>query len=301
MRKKKEDNIKIERERKKIKKIPFLILIAVAVFTGVMIGKWFISNTKPTDIYNFDVMALYDNTALIKAQAVGKTPIEIGATKSFIVALDNTENYNLVRIDGYGNVNAMGINQSIKTQMVKNGNKLMLENVSISMFVKAADRFYLEDDGNISHVKGSVSNGYVNWDGSSDTMTQTEYYEKMGTKITDFLPYIVSSKTVVSETKVSKVGENYTFSLTLDKVKGVAKYVKSMKESGGLSDYPVFSENINLVVVMDSNFRLIEVTSNERYTAKMGPISAPSIGTLTKKFSYDENFQIPDLSQSTKL
>ena len=74
-----------------------------------------------------------------------------------------------------------------------------------------------------------------------------------------------------------------------------------MKETGGLSGYPVFNANIELQLTIDSNYRLIKMVSKENYTAKMGPINAKSSGILTNTFTYDGNFAIPTVGENSSL
>ena len=281
--------------------INLVIVIVIGVFSGFLIGMWFISNKVDPNLYNIDVALLKDDTTKIRNEAVGKSPTELGATKSCVLAFDNTFNYENVMVVGVGNVNAMGVNQAINSKCIRIGDKIFSESVSVSKFVKAADRFYLEN-GSIQKVKGNINGSTVTWNGNTSNLTLDEYKTTMGGSINEYMLYIVSSKTVVNESKVEKTTDgNYTFVLELDKVKSVLNYVKNMKATGGLSDYPVFNENILLTITIDSNYRLLEAKTEEKYTAKIGPLNANSKGTLTNTFTYDVDVSIPTVAETSVI
>ena len=281
--------------------VNILIVAMVGIFTGFLIGMWFVANKVDDSMYDGLTEAmLVDNVVLIKQEANGKNPMQLGAVKSAVLALDTTYNYPVVQVEGVGSVLAMGVNQAIKAKTIRLNDKIFLENVSVSSFVKAADRFYLENSS-IKWVKGNVSGSTVTWNGSTSTLTPEEYEGLMGGNLNEYTKLIVSSKTTVGSTEITEENGYYTFTLTLDKVKSVINYVKSMKETGGLSGYPVFNTNIELQLTIDSNYRLIKMVSKENYTAKMGPINAKSSGTLTNTFTYDGDFTIPAISQNSSL
>ena len=281
--------------------INLVIVIVIGIFSGFLIGMWFVANKVDDSMYDGLTEAmLVDNIVLIKQESSGKNPMQLGAVKSAVLALDTTYNYPVVQVEGVGSVNAMGVNQAIKAKTVRLNDKIFLENVSVSSFVKAADRFYLEN-GSIKWVKGNVNGSTVTWNGSTSTLTPQSYENLMGGSLNEYTKLIVSSKTVVNESSVVEENGVYTFTLKLDKVKSVINYVKSMKETGGLSGYPVFNANIELQLTIDSNYRLIKMVSKENYTAKMGPINAKSSGILTNTFTYDGNFAIPTVGENSSL
>jgi len=116
-----------------------------------------------------------------------------------------------------------------------------------------------------------------------------------------YMTFIVSSKTVVDASEVTKNADgNYELTLTLDKVKSVINYVKSMKDTGGLSDYPDFVEDPIIKLVVDENYRILRFESEEHYTVKM-VIKVRSDGTLVNTFEYDEDFEIPNVSEKTPI
>lgn len=288
------------KESKKAVFINILIIALVAILSGYFIGNWIISKDNTDGLYDIDTNSLYDNVLTIREEANGKSPIELGATKCAVLAIDTTGKQEYVQVIGDGRVLSMGVTQNIKAKQIRKGNEVFFENVSISSFVKATNRFYLKN-GSITRIKGNVSGSNVVWNGSSTTMTPDEYKSLMGASIYDYMSYIISSKTVVDSSEVTTTEDgNYKFTLTLDKVNSVIEYVKNMKETGGLGDYPRFTENVSIEIVMDPNYRILTFTSNEKYEVKKG-VWLAATGTLTNTFTYDENFAIPEVSENTAL
>lgn len=288
------------REGKRSVFVNLLIIALVAVLSGFAVGMILSSMMAGDDRYNFDSSGLYDNVVLIREEAEGKAPNEISATKACILAFDTTFNCSDVCVKGTGSVVSMGVTQKIKALTIRKGSQIFKENVSVSSIVKAADRFY-QDGDNVKRVKGNVSGSTVSWNGSNSAMTSEEFKEMMGGYINEYMGYIVSSKTVKSESQVTKNNEGYyEFTLILDYVKSVVNYVKSMKETGGLGDYPMFTQDIEIKLVIDSNYRIISFTSNEKYKVKKG-VWVEAKGTLTNTFTYDGDYSIPPVSENSSI
>lgn len=293
----------------KMKKTTLINIISVCmvgVISGLAVGLYFGPTYVDPNRYNYDVSILKDDVAEIRKEAQTKTPEQLGATKCCVLAFDNTFNSPKVRVDGVGYVKAMGVKQTINALTIRVDNQMFYENVSISSVVKAMNRYYVNGD-EIKHHGGSINGNYVEWNIQHDNTsedsikTMTDYKAQYGSTMNEYMTYIVSSKTVVraSEVTVNDDG-NYVFSLTLDKTKSVVNYVKNMKATGGLSGYPDFTHNPEISIVMDSNFRILTFTSYEKYTVSIG-ISAKSEGTLTNTFSYDEDFEIPEITTNTRI
>lgn len=290
----------IYKESKKSIFVNILIIALVGMLSGVAIGLKIVNSGSTGDMYDIDPDTLYDNVLTIKEESNSKNPIELGAVKSAVLAIDTTFNEECVQVIGSGKVVSMGVTQSIQAKQIRLNDTSFFENVSVSSFVKAANRFYLKN-GTIQKIKGNVSGNTVTWNGATSNLTEDEYRETMGLGINEYMSYVISSKTVTSSSDVSlNTDGNYEFSLKLDKVKSVVNYVVNMKETGGLGDYPKFSEDISIKIVMDSNYRILSFTSDEKYKVKKG-MWMDAVGTLTNTFSYDGNFVIPNVSEKTKV
>ncbi len=129
-----------------------------------------------------------------------------------------------------------------------------------------------------------------------------EYKAKYNSTLNEYMKYIISSKTVNNATEVTKNAEgNYVFTLTLDKSKSVVNYVKTMKDTGGLSEYPNFTSDPIVTLTIDEQYRIIEFKSTETYNAKIGIITAGSSATLTNTFTYDQDFVIPGVNDKSYI
>ena len=300
---------KKQNKKKQSRKSAFIVMVVVAligVATGLGVGTYFSPKKMDPNRYNFNISALMDNVDEIRAQATNKTPIELGAVKSCALAFDVTSNYPRVLISNYGEVKASGVTQKINSKTIRMGNKFFVESVSVSSFVKVVQRCYI--DGNIiSTYGGELRGNTVTWDprqtntGANDIKTTEQYFQKYSCSKFDCSSFIVSSKTVVNASPVTQNSEgNYEFTLTLDKSKSVATYVYLMRDTGGLKGLPDFIAEPVITVVIDSNYRLLYYHSEERYIASIG-ITAKTQAFNTNYFYYDEDFEIPKITDKTTI
>ena len=292
--------------KKKSLYINLIIISVLAIFSGFFIGIWYVSNQAGgADIYkDINIEELLDDVNSIRKEAINKSPLELGAVKSCVLAFDNTFNYENVIISSQGSVEAMGTSQAVTSNTIRIGDEICSENLSYGKYIKVADRFYL-DAGSILHVKGNFNNNIVSWNGDKQNLSLDEYENSMGGAMNEYILYIISSKTVEKYSEITKLEDgNYSFNLELHKINSVVKYAKYMKATGGLQECPIFKEPIKLSVVIDDNFRLVKVVSNEKYTAVkkvVVNIKASSVGTLTTSFTYDEAEKIPAIDDATKI
>ncbi len=287
--------------------ITLAIIAVLGALSGFGIGEYILSGRIDPNRYNYSTETLLDDVSAIKKEAVGKTPEQLGATKSCVLAFDKTFNYDKVSIVGEGSVKAMGVTQSINAKTIRVNNKLYYENISISSFVQALNRYYVVGE-DISHYGGKINDKTVTWNQTPDNTkddsikTMTQYKEQFGCTMFDYMTYIVSSKTVVDEGSVNKNDDSsYTFTLVLDKSKSVVNYVKTMKATGGLSQYPDFTSDPVITVTIDKDYRILVFKSSETYNAKIGIINAGSVGTLVNTFTYDQDFAIPALEDKSQI
>ena len=304
-----EKKSKQERRKKQSRKSAFIAMLVVAligVVTGLGVGTYFSPKKMDPNRYNFNISALMDNVEEIRVQALNKTPIELGAVKSCALAFDVTTNYPRVSVSNYGEVKAAGVTQKINSRTIRMGDKFFVESISVSSFVKVVQRSYI--DGNvISTFGGELRGNTVTWDprqtntGANDIKTTDQFYKKYSCTKYDCSPFIVSSKTVVSATPVTQNSDgNYEFTLTLDRSKSVATYVHLMRDTGGLKGLPDFIAEPVITVVIDSNYRLLYYHSEERYIASIG-ITAKTQAFNTNYFYYDEDFEIPKITDKTTI
>lgn len=316
----KQEKKQIQKEAKKILPRMFSrrtvvnlgIIAMVGIISGVAVGAYFGPKKLDPNRYNFEVSALRDDVDEIRTESAGKTPIQLGATKSCVLAFETTFNCNRVKVEGKGSVKAtvMGVTatQSINACTIRMNDRLYYENICVGRFdfANTFNRYYV-DGQNIAHYGGSLNGDTVTWstraDNTSDNSIKTmeQYKARFGSAMNEYMTYIVSSKTVVSASNVTKNTEgHYEFNLTLDKSKAVVNYVKTMKATGGLKDFPDFTSEPQIYMVIDENYRIIKFTSYEKYTVTMG-VRAKSDATLTNLFSYDQDFEFPLITDKSKI
>ena len=183
--------------------INIIAMALIGVITGFCVGMYLVGNQLDPNRYNFDVASLQDNVAEIRTESNRKTPIELGAIKCGALAFDTTFNAERVKIEGKGLVKAkamgMIVNQTIDALTIRVRDRIYFENISVSRFAKAINRFYAIND-DIEHYEGSLSGSTVSWNQSpvNDIKTMDEYQAKFSCTLTDYMTYIISSKTVVS-------------------------------------------------------------------------------------------------------
>lgn len=291
-------------KRSKRKIILMIIIMMLGLYSGFLVGSYIISMRSDPNRYNFDVSALIDSVEQVRILSQGKTPQQIGATNLAVLAFDTTFNQEKVFVTGVGSVEAMGTTQSISARTIRVGNNIFTENISIGV-VKAMSRFY-SDWNEISQYRGSINGDSVVWDTKNviadDVKTMELYTKKYGVPMNYYMMFIVSSKTVTEASEVTVNADgNYECTLTLDKVKSVINYVKSMKDTGGLADYPDFVEDPKIKLIVDKDYKILRFESEEHYTVKMYGLKVRSNGTLTNTFEYGEDFVIPELSENTPI
>lgn len=286
--------------------VNLLIIAMVGVISGIGIGVYFGPKKLDPNRYNYDVAMLRDDVDEIRTESASVNPIQLGAIKSCVLAFDTTFNCNRVCVIGTGSVKAAGVTQTINAKTIRMNDRMYYENISISNFVKPLNRYYVDGE-NISHYGGKISGNTVTWNTSPDNTgensikTMQQYKAQFGSTMNEYMNYIVSSKTVVSASQVTQNADgNFEFSLTLDKTKSVINYVKTMKATANLKNYPDFISNPQISLVIDSNYRILKFTSYEKYTVSIG-ISVKSEGNLTNIFSYDQDFQIPLITDKSTI
>lgn len=314
-------NAKTKQEKKAIKKearknappmmnkttlVNLLIVCMVGLVTGVSVGIYLRPRSVDPNRYNFEVSALMDDVSAIRTESATKSPEQLGATKCCVLAFDTTFKCPRVSVVGVGSVKSSGVTQSINARTIRMDDQIFYENVSVSSLVKALNRYYV-DGQDVKHYGGSKSGNTINWStthdntGDDDIKTVEQYKSKFGSTLNEYMTYIVSSKTVVTASGVTKnASGNYVFNLTLDKSKAVVNYVKTMKATGNLKSYPDFTSNPEISVEMDAQFRIIKFTSYEKYSVFVFGENK-SVGTLTNTFTYDQDFEIPAITDKTYI
>ena len=198
---------------------------------------------------------------------------------------------------GTGKVAVMGTSQSIYSAKMFDGNTYTFESISKGILT-VADCLVMEKGAStVTKIKGeNISSTSASWTGSKSTMTTIECKENNGGTPDKVIPYIISSKTILSGSTISANETNgktyYTYTISLDPVKSVINYVKQVKQTSGLNDFPEFS-NISITIVLDENWNLCKFNSEENYRVVYGMLKPSCKGTLNLDFTINEPVTLP--------
>lgn len=203
-----------------------------------------------------------------------------------------------------GNSEAMGlVNQGIYALHLRSGDTYFEESISNGM-VNVYDRM-IEVGDSTTTIWGSDDN-YAAM--AQETMTNEEYAEKMGRKVSDLTSYIISSKTVLKD--VSNSGQpvtgvtrlengGYQVELELDPVNGVVNYVTQMQTISNLVSKPAFSY-CHLTYILDENMHLVSSISYESYYAKISSVlGSICVAKLESKYQWGAEVSIPTVNDKT--
>lgn len=234
-------------------------------------------------------------------------------------ALDNfTLAENSIAI-GYGFADA-AVKLDIRNFTIKNGDKFMEEALSKSLpgamiDIRVCQRDYQDGVNNDSPIKsylGDVKDAeHPNYDNPTiNDYTAETYKDKFGKTLDDPSVYVVSSKTILTDTVtqkgsdgqpimgascISKVEGGYKLYMELNTTTGVAKYYKRMINLSG-SNVSSFSY-IHLTYNLNDNLELVSSFVEEYYSAGIGNVQSNVKGTLTTYFFKDTNdYVIPDIN-----
>ena len=195
----------------------------------------------------------------------------------------------------YGQVNAMGVAQTVRAASIKNKEEYFLENISASSMVQTGKRFY-QKDGKVTTYNGeNVETTKAKWNETPASELSLEEHEaKWGKDLSRPLIYIISSKTSKETSNSEKTSEGYTVHLDLSPKYSVLRYVRQMVEISPVTD-PVF-ETVQLTLHLDSNLNLLSTDVDESYSVVM-VVTANSVAHLSETYTYDVETPIPALSQ----
>ena len=219
------------------------------------------------------------------------TPVELANIT--LLKLDDTDNWFARK---HANVLAAGVEQTINAINIRKGDIYFEENISQSSLVKAAHRFYQENDY-IDYYKGKyVSPTKANYpDSGKREYTLKEFEDEWGDTKDCICIYIISESTVL-DSKIKDNGDGtHTVAMELDPTLSVIRYVKQMKMTGGLSQEPIF-HTVHLELTVDDNVTLQEINIEECYDVHMVIDAKNSVGKVKQIFKYEEK-EIPEVNE----
>lgn len=295
-----------KKEKKPVSKKRIIISVSITVLCVALggVGGYFIGNMVFRQEQTIDYSELKDvdfeddHKALMKKY---KASTASDYTKEFKpyelanIATEKFKEHDYVVSKQYGQVNAMGVAQTVRATSIKNKEEYFLENISASSMVQTGKRFY-QKDGKVTTYNGeNVETTKAKWNETPASELSLEEHEaKWGKDLSRPLIYIISSKTSKETSNSEKTSDGYTVRLDLSPKYSVLRYVRQMVEISPVKD-PVF-ETVQLTLYLDSNLNLLSTEVDESYSVVM-VVTANSVAHLTETYTYDVETTIPALSE----
>lgn len=313
-----------QKQRKAISRkrniLNFFLVGIIGIGTGLFLGSWYSYAFLSTgvDYSGLSQEALLDdiNDTFKKAtktnritddtksnwvsiaKSKGVSPKSLTTYENFALAEYNLEHANSYKAYGEGAVDTV-VKQTIYSAKHFDGTTYMAEKISKSSMITVADCFVMEKDAKlINNIKGNnVTPTHADWTGSKSEITTAECLDKMGGLPSKVIPYIISSKTVKESSEITETTTNgiktYKFTIKLDPISSVLNYIKEVKTTGDLSDYPTFSD-ITLTFVIDENWNFVEYSTVENYRVVYAGLKPKCTGTLSLKFEINKPVTLPE-------
>ncbi len=281
------------------KSIIALIFVSIAgIMSGIFVGGFFIGAPQ-VDYSQYNEAELRDDTKSLSKNANGKSPSSYKAYEIFEIAEERMITHGNVYAYGTGVVKNSFADQKVSSTKAYENGRYFKESVSKGLKSVGERDYYDEGSNSIHYYSGSgiTEELTATWKDKGE-ITLDNFKETNGVQITSFIPYIVSSKTVLNKSATPKEitledgSKAYEIVVELDAILSVLNYVKQMKNISQLPSYPTF-ESITLTCVIDETFRFISIDTIEKYTVNYMGVNASCTGTLREDFTYGKNDFIP--------
>ena len=284
-------------KRKVLNFITYALVGIIAVFFGYFSGNFYVANVlNKVDYSAFSESSLRDDGASVYSQIItsGRTPDRCSAVELFVAGEYLLGQQNAYRAEVKGEVQPKGISiartQSVWGYKSKNGSVFEVENVSKGMQSVAEYSIYNADSGLAEiYATSKITNTSAEYPSTpTSVMTYEEYRKEYGVSPeSPCVPYIVSSKTVVSGTEsvTSRGDGTYQISFALATDSSVINYIKQVKHMSGLKDYPTF-RSIIVTAIIDSDLRLSYIRYDESYTVVYFGVMATCVAWLENTITY---------------
>lgn len=281
-------------KRKVLNFISYALVGIIAVFFGYFAGNFYVANVlNKVDYSAFSESSLRDDGASVYSQIIssGRTPDRCSAVELFVAGEYLLGQQNAYRAEVRGEVQpSIGSTQSVWGYKSKNGSVFEVENVSKGMLSVAEYSIYNADSGLAEiYAASKITNTSAEYPTTpTSVMTYEEYRKEYGASPeSPCVPYIVSSKTVVSGTEsvTSRGDGTYQISFALATDSSVINYIKQVKHMSGLKDYPTF-RSIIVTAIIDSDLRLSYIRYDESYTVVYFGVMATCVAWLENTITY---------------
>ena len=275
-----------------------LIFVSIAgILSGIFVGGFFIGAPQ-VDYSQYSEAELRDDAKALSQRAEGKRPSNFKAYEVFEIAEQRLFTHGSVYVEGTGEVKTIA-NQKISSAKAFEDGKYYKESLSKGIKSVGERDYYTDGDSSLHYytATGITDDLTATWKDKGNRAL-SDFSEVNGIPITSFIPYIVSSKTVLNkdatpkEIKLADGTKAYEVVIELDAILSVLNYVKQMKNLSQLPSYPTF-DSITLTCVIDEEFKFISIDTLEKYTVNYMGINAGCTGILREDFTYGGENIIP--------
>ena len=277
-----------DRKRKNVfaSLLTIFLIILFAVPTGLYFADGYIDKHFKAELPEAD--ELIDNVNNIEYE--GKSPDNLSAIDTYLVAskILNEKEYYKVTTDGI--VDAQVTTQEISGIFIKDGLNYSNETYSKGMVSVASKAIYTPGSDVIIYEgkKSSNSTSYA-WN-NANTVTYDYYRENYGKDASYCWSYIISSKTVIAQTKCTKEDDLYTYTISLDPTTSTIYYKNQIRLLSGLKSDPEF-KSIQITFTVNENFEFKSLVIKETYTMNYVGVKVTVScveNPLSAEFSYEK-------------
>lgn len=313
----------IQETRKKISFrrnfINIMLVVVIGISSGLFLGSWYSYNmmASSADYSGLTEEALVDSLSTVVGESMnlrrptdaqvndwlniakskGITPKDVSGYNNFQLAIDVINKSSSWTAIGVGKVETI-VTQTVYSAKYFDGSTYAFESISKGMVNVASMAIYEKDSKTVTNITGNdIKETSASWTGKHSSSSTEDYTELNGNLPSTAIPYIISSKTVTNCSDIVESEDNgkkiYSFTISLDPLKSVIKYVKQVKQTSGLSDYPTFND-ITLDVVMDEDWNFRKVNIVENYRVVYSGLKPKCKGTLNIDFTVNEPVTLPE-------
>lgn len=313
----------IQETRKKINFrrnfINIMLVVVIGISSGLFLGSWYSYNmmASSADYSGLTEEALVDSLSTVVGESMnlrrptdaqindwlnvakskGVTPKDVSGYNNFQLAIDVINKSSSWTAIGVGKVETI-VTQTVYSAKYFDGSTYAFESISKGMVNVASMAVYEKDSTTVTNIVGNdIKTTSASWTGKHTSLSTEDYTELNGSLPSTAIPYIISSKTVTNCSDIVESEDNgkkiYSFTISLDPLKSVIKYIKQVKQTSGLSDYPTFND-ITLDVVMDEDWNFRKVNIVENYRVVYSGLKPKCKGTLNIDFTVNKPVTLPE-------
>ena len=297
-----------------------LALVGVGVYAGIFVGQ--MAFVQKRDYSKFkvekqDYTSVYSRYQSLNPSSYYSYFKEAELINIGLLNISKSEHfYAVTRGNVLANVNGIKQEQDILQTFIKNGSNYFEEDISYGI-VKTGLRFYQDSNNELTiyhtssisktgeNESGTLYQGNYKYgeEGEDKTILNSQEFTDIWGRetLSDSIVYYINDQTVISASKSKETNGDIKVSVELEPILSVLKYVKQMKNTGGLSQDPIFY-SVKIDFVLDKDLFIKSFTTDESYqvVSKIFPVPAESHGTLTMEYFY-ETREIPSMEEITNF